>query len=81
MSDRKSVSPTERRDMSPLGAARRKRFDNSLNLLRALGLSPVAIEYYRQRGHKTHRLPHKFVCAIAENAARSALTTMLMHGS
>jgi len=81
MSDRKPVISTKRRDMSPLGVAPRKRFDESLNLLRALGLSPVAIEHYRQRGRKTHRLPHEFVCAMAEGAARFALTTMLvMHG-
>ena len=75
MSGRQS---TVERDTRPLGGARRRQFDGSLSLLRAMGLSPVAIEHYRQRARKTHRLPHEFVCAMAESAARAALTTVLV---
>lgn len=44
---RNAVATVERRDMSPVGVARRKRFDDSLDLLRALGLSSTAVEHYR----------------------------------
>jgi hypothetical protein len=58
--------------MTPLGVARRQRFDESLDLLRALGLSPVAVEHYRRLARKTHKLPHQLVCTMAEHAADDA---------
>ncbi|GEM_PF-1587074 len=60
----------ERRDTSPAGLARRARFEASLALLRSLGLSPRAVEHYRQRARETHRLPHELVRDVAEAAAR-----------
>ncbi len=71
----------ERRDKSPLGVTRRKRFDESLSLLRALGLSPAAVEHYRRLARKTQRLPHELVCAMAERAADDvALVAMISLG-
>ncbi|HXX36649.1 MAG TPA: hypothetical protein VEP50_00655 [bacterium] len=78
MSDRKSVITIERRDVSPLGVSRRKRFDDSLELLRALGVSPDAIEHYRRQGRKTRRLPHELACAVVEDAARAASAAALV---
>ena len=60
----------ERRDTSPENVARRARFSASLDLLRALGLSPRAIEHYRRLTLIARRLPHELVCEIAEEAAR-----------
>src|SRR5579872_4513412 len=62
MSGRKAVATTERWDTGPIGVARRKRFDDSLDLLRALGLSPAAVDRYRRLARKTHKLPHMLVC-------------------
>ena len=59
----------ERRDMSPQGVARRARFEESLDLLRALGLSPFAIEHYRRLARKTRKLPHELVRALVEETA------------
>jgi hypothetical protein len=79
---RKAVVPAERRDTSPLGVARRKRFDDSLDLLRALGLSPGAVEHYRRLARKTRKLPHQLVCAMAEHAAQdAALAAMMLRGT
>jgi len=60
----------ERRDMSPQGAARRARFEESLDVLRALGLSSFAIEHYRRLARKTRKLPHELVRTVAEEAAQ-----------
>lgn len=49
--------------------ARRARFEESLNLLRSLGLSPNAIEHYRQVARETRQLPHELVRKIAEELA------------
>ena len=59
----------ERRDTSPEGVAGRNRFEQSLVLLRALGLSPDAIEYYRRRAGETGRLPHELVRDLAEDTS------------
>lgn len=69
---RNAVATGERRDMSPVGVARRKRFDDSLDLLRALGLSSTAVEHYRLLARKTRTVPHQLVCTMAEHAARDA---------
>ena len=72
----------ERRDMSNAGVARRKRFDESLDLLRALGLSPAAVDHYRHLARKSHKLPHAQVCTIAEHAAEDAiLAALVVNGS
>lgn len=82
MSGRKAVATTERRDMSQLGVARRKRFDDSLDLLCALGLSPAAVDHYRHLARKARRLPHELVCTMAEHAAEDAtLAVGLINGS
>lgn len=67
---------TERRDTSPVGIARRARFESSLKLLTQLGLSRNAVEHYRRLARKEKMLPHELVCAIAEGAATSQ-TVML----
>jgi hypothetical protein len=67
--DRKAVATIQRRDTRPLGIARRKRFDESLELLRVLGLSPDAIEQYREFARRRRKLPHELVRTMAEHAA------------
>jgi len=62
-------SGSERRDKSPEGMARRARFEASLKLLADLGLSPDALEYYRQLARKKRTLPHKLVRTMAEKMA------------
>jgi len=74
---RKAVATTDRRDMSPLGVARRKRFEDSLDLLRTLGLSPNDVEQYRRLARKIRKLPHQMVSVIAEEAAQDA--ALLLH--
>jgi len=59
----------EKRDTSPTGIARRARFKASLNLLCSLGLSPHALEHYRQLARETRVLPHALVCYAAEKTA------------
>lgn len=60
----------DRRDLSPEGAARRAKFEESLDVLRALGLSSSAIEHYRRLARKTRKLPHELVRTIAEETAQ-----------
>lgn len=62
-------SGSERRDRSPEGIARRAQFEASLELLADLGLSPHALEYYRQLARKKRTLPHQLVRAMAEKVA------------
>lgn len=62
----------DRRDMSPRGAARRARFDASLDLLRALGLADEMVEHYRRLARKTRKLPHELVRTVVEEAAEHA---------
>jgi len=82
MSIRKAVAIVEKRDTSPLGSARRKKFDDSLALLRALGLSPSTIEHYRRLARTKRRLPQELVCALVENATeRDMLLTLIGSGS
>jgi hypothetical protein len=63
------LSGSERRDRSPEGITRRARFEASLKLLADLGLSPDALEYYRQLARKKRTLPHELVCTMAEKVA------------
>lgn len=63
----------ERRDMSEQGVARRARFEESLDLLRALGLSTPALEHYRRRARKNRKLPHVLVREMAEEAAQTEI--------
>ena len=69
MSHNTRLSGSERRDRSPEGIARRARFEASLRLLADLGLSPDALEYYRQLARKKRTLPHELVRAMAEKVA------------
>lgn len=69
MSHGTSDSGPERRDKSPEGVARRVRFETSLKLLADLGLSPDALEYYRQVARKKRTLPHVLVRGMAEKVA------------
>jgi len=63
------LSGSERRNRSPEGIARRARFEASLKLLADLGLSPDALEYYRQLARKKRMLPHELVRAMVEKVA------------
>jgi hypothetical protein len=67
----RDTKPTssERRDRSSEGIARRARFEASLKLLADLGLSPDALEYYRQLARKKRTLPHVLVRQMAEKVA------------
>jgi hypothetical protein len=56
----------DRRNKSPVGVARRKAFQDSIDLLRGLGLSSPAIEHYSWRARKTRRLPHELIREVAE---------------
>jgi hypothetical protein len=69
MSHDTRYSGSERRDKSPEGIARRARFEASLKRLADLGLSPDALEYYRQLARKKRTLPHEIVRAMAEKVA------------
>ena len=69
MSHNTRPSGSERRDRSPEGIAKRARFEGSLKLLADLGLSPDALEYYRQLARRKRTLPHELVRAIAEKVA------------
>ena len=69
MSQNTRPSGSERRDRSPDGIAKRARFEASLKLLADLGLSPDALEYYRQLARRKRTLPHELVRAIAEKLA------------
>jgi hypothetical protein len=51
----------------------------SIRVLRALGLAPWTIEFYRQQGRKARRLPHEMVVAAAAAAARSTLRPPSSH--
>jgi hypothetical protein len=62
-------SGSDRRDRSPEGIAKRARFEASLKLLADLGLSPDALEYYRQLARRKRTLPHELVRAVAEKVA------------
>jgi hypothetical protein len=65
-----------------MGFARRKRFDESLHLLRALGLSRSAIEHDRRLAGNKRRLPHELVRALIEHAAeRDAPSAIIGGGS
>ncbi len=68
----KLAAEIERRDLSPQGRVRRKRFDESLDMLRALGLSPTDVEYYRRLARMKRRLPHELVCHVATQVAQGA---------
>jgi len=78
MSGHHAVLTVERRDASSRGVSRRKRFDDSIALLRTLGLSSGAVDYYRRAARKTRKLPHELVCDIAESAAEHAGVLALM---
>jgi hypothetical protein len=69
VSQKTSDSGRERRDRSPEGLSRRARFEASLKLLADLGLSPNAVEYYRQLARKKRTLPHVLVRQMAEKVA------------
>jgi hypothetical protein len=60
----------ERRDTSPAGVWNREKFEASLGLLHALGLSRSVIEHYRARARDTDQLPHELVATMVEDAAR-----------
>lgn len=82
VSGRKVAAAAERQDMSLSGFERRKRFDYSLDLLRAVGLSPAAVDHYRRLARRTRTLPHELVCAAAERATQDGiLVAIVMSGS
>jgi hypothetical protein len=59
----------ERRRTHATGLLRRTVFEESLALLRAIGFSSDAVEYYRQVARKAHKLPHESARDVAETAA------------
>lgn len=75
MSDVAKRLAREQRDTTQMGRARRKRFEDSLDLLRALGLSVQAVEYYRSLARTTRKLPHELVCEALEAHVRRANPT------
>lgn len=58
----------ERRDRSLAGAWNRAQFNLSLESLNAFGFSDHIVEYCRERGRKTRRLPHEVVIEMMEEA-------------
>lgn len=56
----------ERRDTSTLGHWNRARFDASVHLLRALGVSVRATEYFKHRARDTRQLPHELLAEFVE---------------
>jgi hypothetical protein len=75
MSDAAERLAREKRDTTQLGGARRKKFEDSLDLLRALGLSAQAIEYYGSLARVTRKLPHELVRETLEAQVRRANPT------
>ncbi|HLJ62368.1 MAG TPA: hypothetical protein VKZ50_21825 [bacterium] len=65
----------DKRDTTQLGGARRQRFEDSLDLLRALGLSVQAIDYYGSLARTTRKLPHEMVREVLEAQVRRANPT------
>jgi hypothetical protein len=65
-----SLRSLEKRDPNPANSARRARFQKSLDLLCAFGLSPSAIEYYQRLGRASRRLPHEVAREIMEATAQ-----------
>lgn len=72
----------ERRDTSVLGQWSRTRFEASVHLLRALGLSVRATEYFKHRARDTRQLPHELLAEVVEatlfdqNGSTAALATL-----
>ena len=52
--------------------ARGKKFEASLDLLCALGLSSHAIEHYLWVAHETRRLPHELIRELVEEHVKRA---------
>jgi hypothetical protein len=76
----------DRRNKSLLGVARRKAFQDSIELMRTLALSSRAIEHYCWLARKTHRLPHELIREMAEEnvtrvdaIAAAVLNTATLH--
>jgi len=65
-------SGVDRRDNSLQGIMRRRKFEDSLDLLRTLGLSSHAIEHYRWFARETRRLPHELVREMVEENVKRA---------
>lgn len=66
----------ERRDTSPAGLWNRAQFDASLKVLRDIGLSARALEYFARRGRRTGRLPHELVAEFLDEALRNSLAAL-----
>jgi len=69
----RAVILADRRNPSPLGRRRRKSFEQSLNVLRALGLPSWVVRCYLRAARDTDRLPHEILCSMAEYVASTML--------
>ncbi|HLW47673.1 MAG TPA: hypothetical protein VKW09_07890 [bacterium] len=58
----------ERRDTSPAGTWNRAQFEESLKLLRVIGLSARAMEHCQRKARETQLLPHEVLREIFEHA-------------
>ncbi len=58
-----------RRAPDPVARLRRADFERSLQLLREMGMSDWALEYYRRSARRLGLLPHELVRYIAHVAA------------
>lgn len=61
-----TVIRKERRDTSTLGDLNRARFAASVHLLRALGLSVRATEYFKHCARGKRQLPHELLAELVE---------------
>jgi hypothetical protein len=78
---REAVGTAVPQERNLSGFERRKLFDCSLDLLRAVGLSPAAVDHYGRLARKTRRLPHELVCTVAEHATEDGtLAAIVMIG-
>jgi len=75
MSNGRRAHP-EHRDTSFDGMLSRAKFQKSLDLVRALGLSPEAIECLRRFAGITRKLPHEIVREVVEQTAREWNTAL-----
>jgi len=63
----------DRRSPSSLGRRRRKTFEQSLDVLRALGLPSWVVKCYLRAARDAERLPHEILCSMAEYVACTML--------
>ena len=65
-----SRSESDPKDVNEQEVARSEKFNDSLDLLCDLGLSPYAIEYYLWLAYETGGLPHELLREMIEEHVR-----------